>query len=50
MSNEEQNRNDQRSNDKNPNNPTHQQAMDNHSNQLNPNHTEYKGNGTKNTN
>lgn len=36
-------RNDQRSNVKNPNNPTHKTARDNRANQLNPNHKPTKG-------
>jgi len=39
--------NEQRGNDKNPNNPAHQAGLNNHGNQLNPNHSEYKGGSGK---
>jgi len=35
-------RNNDRSNSMNSNNPAYQASMDNRSNQLNPNHSEYK--------
>jgi hypothetical protein len=47
VANEKRQKNNQRSNDKNPNNPAHQHALDNRSNQLNPNHPEYKGGAPK---
>ena len=39
--------NDQRSNSKNPNNPSYEASTDNRSNQLNPNNSEYKGDSDK---
>jgi hypothetical protein len=40
--NKQQSPNDQRANAKNPNNPTYQHALDNHSRQLNPNDEAYE--------
>jgi len=39
--------NDDRSDSKNPNNPSFKTARENRSNQLNPNNPEYKGNSKK---